>query len=139
MNTIQLPTISYMEVRNSNNELLDKLYIGSCDYDINPDENFCFKNLIYEQKNIKYNVSDDSDPNKLNTIVSVIELDKYYINKIEKSVEAFNPQILEEDSALYDMKLALYWIEEKKQEFANRSIKFLFVTYQAILENIEYM
>lgn len=128
----QYPTISYLEARNQyTNEFVDKLYIGDCTYDT---DKF---NLGQFTDYISHNILSDLSTNKnYDTLVSCIEIQKYHISKITQTIQDFDPETMDEENALYDMKLVLYWINEQLAQ--QKHIKFIFVTYQAILENMEY-
>lgn len=129
---LQYPTISYLEARNQyTGEIIDKLYIGDCTYDT---DKF---NLGQFTDYISHNVLSDLSANKnYDTLVSCIEFQKYHISKIKQTIQELEPETMDEENALYDMKLVLYWTNEQLAQ--QKHIKFIFVTYQAILENMEY-
>jgi len=133
---MKYPTISYLEARNPNtNEVLDTLYIGECDYNT---KKFCLNYFTNPQNMGPASLVDQSVNKNYKTAVSFAEMETYHITKLKLAIQDFEPKTMEEDSALYDMKLVVYWVDEKKQAAQQSPLQFVFVTYQAILENFEY-
>jgi len=133
---MKIPTISYLEARDyKTGELLDKLYIGECNYDSN------YFNLNYftnpENMDFDYYINPMKDSENYNTLILSTELKTYHVHKFKNVINDIIPNTLDDENALYDMKLVLYWVDKMKEEL-KQQIKFVFVTYQAILENIEY-
>lgn len=132
----RIPTISYLEVRDNQNTLLNNLYIGECDYETSKFTLNYYKNLeTMPAENVM--IDDYSNPN-YSTIMSYKIWDALDIEDIQRTIPMFEPENMEEESALYDMKLVNYWVEDMREQHKNKQIRFIFITYYAILENLEY-
>lgn len=144
-NKMSSQIISYIEAINieasDNSEPVDILYIGECNYEIKKfslkDIRPCFGATINNLSQISSNSplalplphSSESNSSFTSHLVLSKELDEEYIKKIKNTVKNFNPTTMDEESALYDMKLLLYWIEYVKNSYDTKKIKFIFVAY----------
>lgn len=125
---MKYPTISYLEARNpTTGELLDTLYIGKCDYNIKQFNIRRFTDPQYMYPAISVDGCDYGVAYK--TMVSCAEMDApYHITKLKNTIRDFEPTTMDDDSALYDMKMVVHWVESQPVE----AQQFVFVTYQAV-------
>lgn len=124
---MEIPTINYLEVRSSN-KILDTLYIGNCDYET---DKFTLCNF---HKMNEFVISQKDAP----TVINCCILNKHDIQQINKAINIYEPENMDENSALYDLKLVSFWINKKQEEYKSQKLDFVLVTYFAVLENLEY-
>ena len=109
--------VYYLEARNpTSGEVMDTLYIGECNYKTNKFNLNYFMDKPQNSEEPSFEMEQNSEK----------EIDTIYIEKIKNEVEDFDPETMDEYSALYDMKLVLYWIDSCNENM--KQPQFVFVS-----------
>lgn len=139
------PNNLLQEEKNKDN----RLYIGKCNYNT---RKFCLKNIIFytnknrpqtlyesiAQKKLFDELGEQNSPDETDSMKimsTTYEIDENCIQTLRQTIREFEPTTMDEESALYDMKLVLYWIDEKREIFSNivesaaNPLHFVIVTY----------
>lgn len=134
---MSIPTICYLEAFDkTTNEFIDKLHIGVCNYHT---EKITLKKLFKSKQNEPKMPTESAQYIPMQNYMKLFtHVDDIYLSKIQNIIDSYEPETMDEDNALYDMKLVLYWTNQMREEYKNKQLGFVFIQYYAVLENVEY-